>query len=179
MGLWAASSPVSGQTCSGVLLDTRRIATAKHCLGASDLALVADGSLCTPLSSEAPRVIATSRIEIGGDLAVASLDREVSGQTPTIGSPTTGKAFVLGYGDDAATGRPACGPRTYDGELAPCQDRTGWCLLEAAVKQLCGGSSGAPVYQEGDRMTLVGLVSAGPPCGTDGAVVIATFERQP
>lgn len=182
IGSWAASSPISGHRCSGVLLDELHIATARHCLSGGDLSVVLGGTLCAPQQAALPRVLADGAASPGApDLAVVGLERPLPATAVRIGPPRRAQALVVGYGDNPNTGRLDCLQRTFRGTLDRCSgfDAGSWCLTAPAEEQSCGGSSGAPVYlAEGDDATLVGVVSAGPPCGDEGPILVATFAME-
>ena len=176
---WAQSTPVSGLRCSGVLLGSGELLTAGHCLSERPASIVV-GSLCEPVSGRSPMLAMAGfrgvRKPAPNDAAVV----EVPDMTPSIlvdhAQPTSGRAVVWGYGVDQAVGRPECEPSAYNGSLVRCG--MGRCLQAARETQLCGGSSGAPVFVEtASGWALTGVVSGGPRCGHPGLVVIADIPK--
>jgi len=180
---WAVASPISGLRCSAVLLDTRRLATARHCLDGTDVVVALGGSLCDPLQGDVPRLASPDEPErrfVGGgaDLAIVGLDRQLRAEPTTIERPRRGPAFVVGYGEDPLTGRVGCRASSYEAELVPCAAGlpARWCLFAPQKSQLCGGSSGAPVFvRSGPQESLVGIISAGPRCAMPGPILVSTF----
>lgn len=185
---WAAATPIAGFRCSGLLLNDHRLVTASHCLGGDGLKVVVGGSLCEPTPAELPSIIPGdesphARLPAHDDITTVQLGGPTQSAIIRIGRPRPGPALVYGFGVEATHGRVACRPRTYDGDLWICggdAPKTHWCLAAEPETQLCGGSSGAPVFMRDDQgPAFVGVVSGGPRCGEPGPVVVATFPDRP
>jgi hypothetical protein len=179
---WASTSPIAGFRCSGVRLDRIHVATARHCVLGHDLAIVDGGSLCHPIPDPVMTESgsrSTDRLLARVDLAILTVELPTEWPELRIERATAGQALVWAYGVGPGSGRPSCSPSLYRGELGRCEAtaaRGGWCLTAPPDRQLCGGSSGAPVFLQTDAgWSLVGVVSRGPRCGERGPVVVATL----
>lgn len=184
---WAIDAPINGLRCSGVALSASVIATAAHCVLPGGPVRATRQSLCHPASTATlarpPAAAEASPGPSAGDIAllrVSGLADDLGGG-PATGPPTAGRGMVWAYGVHAATGRVACGPTTFSGTLAACDDVAlgAWCLLAPGLTQLCGGSSGGPVFARASGVwRVVGVVSGGPQCGESGPVVVAPLPGQ-
>lgn len=180
--MWAGETPIAGLRCSAIALDELHIATARHCVSGSTRTMLIGGSLCEVQS----RVLAVvepleepveSTAPNGLDAVVLVIDARLVTTPVRRGDPHAGRARVTAFGVTPGLGRPACGPMAYDAVMGNCgqpfADGT-WCLHAAAEQQICGGSSGAPVFLHDESgWSLVAVVSGGPHCGREGPVVVA------
>jgi hypothetical protein len=182
---WASNSPISGLRCSGVLLSPQAIATAGHCL-ANRPATLLQGSLCD-LPLEVGAMAATHRgpspVEPNAaDVAFATLVDPAPAASVVIAEATEGPVVVWSYGVNPTLGRAECDPRQYEGTLVRCGNEalaTKWCIDAGPHSQICGGSSGAPVFRATiEGLHLVGVVSGGPVCGHEGLVVVADIDQR-
>ena len=179
---WAGPTPMAGLHCSGVAVDRSHIATAAHCLGDSSAAFLLARSLCDAIPPGSPTVdLPASAVPneepSGSDAIVVAVPFAVGPEAPIRrGAPSPVQAFVIAFGQAQALGRPGCGATEFDGNLGRCDASVAatWCLSVSGSQQVCGGSSGAPIFARRFwGAELVGLVSGGPECGEEGPIVLA------
>lgn len=159
------------------------IVTAAHCL-TQDPVVIYSGSLCQGTagirgSGYAPVTGPPIRQPAGDDVAFVRVDATSPTSSVRLGRPILGIATVWSYGVSPSFGRPSCQPQEYSGLLGPCgldAPAAEWCLDVPAAAQVCGGSSGSPVFVDMEAgQTLVGVISGGPRCGEPGPIIVAAL----
>lgn len=177
-----AATPIAGFQCSGVVRNGVLL-TAAHCLTGEAL-VVHIGSLCqrakVSIAIDPRPLPGVDVVPSAADIVIVDIGLRKS-PAVALAAPRAGeRAVVYGFGVAPALGRPTCEASSYIGSFRACAEPgpSTWCIDAPADAQLCGGSSGAPVYGgHVSSANLVGVLSGGPPCGQPGLAVVATLVR--